>query len=164
MTATRAGRLDNKLGESSSRFFVRKEYIKGDMASEQRSSSSREKQKDFCVDATTGSSKALSDDGKSSSATPESEKGPKVARSATPLEWTALACIFLLTYVLVPHPLHAEGEPSLQHVFYYGWLTAVSTGLGIVPLIFAPNLASYWVGVSNGMMCVLLLGFLVMHY
>jgi len=56
-----------------------------------------------------------------------------------------------LTYILMPHPLHAEGEPSAQHVFYYGWLTAVSTGLGIVPLIFAPNLDHYWVGVSNGM-------------
>jgi hypothetical protein len=51
---------------------------------------------------------------------------------------------------LMPHPLHPENEPTAQHVFYYGWLTAISTGLGVVPLLFAPNLASYWVGVSNG--------------
>ena len=104
---------------------------------------------------TAGSSKALNDNDKSSSATPASGKERKMARSATPFEWAALACIFFLTYVLVPHPLHPEGQPSLQHVFYYGWLTAVSTGLGIVPLIFAPDLASYWVGVSNGMLRML---------
>lgn len=33
--------------------------------------------------------------------------------------------------------------------FYYGWLTAISTGFGAIPLAFAPNLAAYWVGISN---------------
>jgi hypothetical protein len=97
-------------------------------------------------------SKAQNNNVDSSAAAPTNEKGKNrpPTRPATPLEWAALAMLFFLTYFLMPHPLHAEGEPSLQHVFYYGWLTAVSTGLGIVPLIFAPNLDSYWVGVSNG--------------
>lgn len=74
----------------------------------------------------------------------------KVAPAPTILEWAALALLIFLTYFFMPHPLHPVGEPSIHHVFYYGWLTAVSTGLGVVPLIFAPNLAAYWVGVSNG--------------
>ena len=78
------------------------------------------------------------------------KKGRKPSPPATTLEWGTLAMLIFLTYTLMPHPLHPEGEPSVQHVFYYGWLTAVSTGFGVVPLIFAPNLPSFWVGVSNG--------------
>lgn len=66
--------------------------------------------------------------------------------------YIALLATAVISYVAMPRPLqppHGE-EPSIQHVFYYGWLTAVSTGLGAVPLAFAPNLASYWVGISNG--------------
>lgn len=100
---------------------------------------------------TSETAKAQSDDtGGASAAAAPIGKGRRVARPATALEWAALALLVFLTYFLMPDPLHAEGEPSLKHVFYYGWLTAISTGFGIVPLIFAPNLASYWVGVSNG--------------
>jgi len=77
-------------------------------------------------------------------------KTRKIAPPPTILEWSALIGLVVLTYVFMPNPLHPVGEPSIHHVFYYGWITAVSTGLGIVPLIFTPNLASYWVGVSNG--------------
>ena len=66
--------------------------------------------------------------------------------------WAAMAFFAVLTYVTMPDPLqppHGQ-SPSIQHVFYYGWLTAIFTGLGAVPLAFAPNLASYWVGLSNG--------------
>jgi hypothetical protein len=31
-------------------------------------------------------------------------------------------------------------QPTLSHVWYYGWVTAVSTGLGVVPLMFASEL------------------------
>jgi len=66
--------------------------------------------------------------------------------------WATIAFFAVLTYVTMPDPLqppHGQ-SPSIQHVFYYGWLTAIFTGLGAVPLAFAPNLASYWVGLSNG--------------
>lgn len=69
-----------------------------------------------------------------------------------PWVYCALVIFALITYVTKPDPLqppHGE-SPSIQHVFYYGWLTAISTGLGAIPLVFAPNLASYWVGISNG--------------
>lgn len=77
------------------------------------------------------------------------------AASAKTAPWVrlALASFIVVTYVAMPQPLqplHGE-HPSVQHVFYYGWITAVFTGLGAIPLIFFPNLASYWVGLSNGM-------------
>lgn len=102
----------------------------------------------------TATSKAQNDDNVSAAA-PANGNGrePKKAAKATALEWAGLALLVFLTFFLMPHPLHPEGEPSIHHVFYYGWLTAVSTGFGVVPLIFAPNLASYWVGVSNGEFC-----------
>ncbi|VEU35218.1 unnamed protein product [Pseudo-nitzschia multistriata] len=65
--------------------------------------------------------------------------------------WLCLALFAVITYVGMPDPLqppHGQ-SPSIQHVFYYGWLTAVFTGLGALPLAFAPNLAAYWVGLSN---------------
>jgi hypothetical protein len=75
----------------------------------------------------------------------ETEKTPK---------WVVATILGLLifTYVAMPVPLqpHHGEEPSIHHVFFYGWLTALSTGLGVLPLVFVPNLAPYWVGVSNG--------------
>jgi hypothetical protein len=73
---------------------------------------------------------------------------------ATPM-WVygALVSFVVVSYATMPDPLqpqHGE-EPTIQHVFFYGWLTAICTGLGAVPLVFAPNLPPYWVGVSNGM-------------
>jgi hypothetical protein len=64
----------------------------------------------------------------------------------------ALIALAAITYLTIPdplQPLHGEA-PTIQHVFYYGWLTAISTGLGVLPLIFAPNLGDFWVGISNG--------------
>jgi hypothetical protein len=39
--------------------------------------------------------------------------------------------------------------PTVQHVWYYGWLSALSTGLGSIPLLFWSNPSSKWLGVSN---------------
>jgi len=80
------------------------------------------------------------------------EKSKKVEVHQTET-WVYFALIIFaaITYYGMPSPLQPpHGEvPSIQHVFYYGWLTAVSTGIGAIPLAFAPNLASYWVGISN---------------
>ena len=82
----------------------------------------------------------------------DKEKGPMTRRKTSPWVWGAMALLVVITYVTMPDPLQPpHGQPpSRQHVFYYGWLTAVFTGLGALPLAFAPNLASYWVGLSNG--------------
>jgi len=73
------------------------------------------------------------------------------SQPTSPWVYGALVLFAVLSYVAMPDPLqppHGE-SPSIQHVFYYGWLTAISTGLGAIPLVFTPNLASYWVGISN---------------
>jgi ZIP family zinc transporter len=69
----------------------------------------------------------------------------------SPAIYASLVFFAAVTYFAMPHPLqpYRGEEPSIQHIFYFGWLTAISTGLGVIPLIFAPNLASYWVGISN---------------
>ena len=38
---------------------------------------------------------------------------------------------------------------TFKHVWYYGWITALSTGLGVVPLVFAPEMVSF----SKKIMC-----------
>mmetsp|Transcript_32053 Transcript_32053/g.35896 ORF Transcript_32053/g.35896 Transcript_32053/m.35896 type:complete len:332 (-) Transcript_32053:135-1130(-) len=76
---------------------------------------------------------------------------PRVPVKTSPLVYGALVLFAVISYVTIPDPLqppHGQ-HPSIQHVFYYGWLTAISTGLGALPLVFAPQLASYWVGISN---------------
>lgn len=61
----------------------------------------------------------------------------------------ALLVILIITVVTIPRPFQPAGKPTLLHVWYYGWITAISTGLGVIPLIFIPKLDSYWMGVSN---------------
>lgn len=77
------------------------------------------------------------------------------SRPPTPVSSiVCMAILILLTIVMIPTPLQPVGKPSLQHVWYYGWITAISTGLGVLPLVFIPNLDSYWIGISNGTCCV----------
>jgi hypothetical protein len=80
------------------------------------------------------------------------QKNRRKTQPTSPVAYFAMIAFAVISYATMPSPLqpHHGEDPSIQHVFYYGWLTAVSTGLGAVPLVFAPNLASYWVGISNG--------------
>jgi len=57
--------------------------------------------------------------------------------------------IVFLTIITCPTTLQPKGRPTVQHVFYYGWISALSTGLGVLPLIFTPDLDKFWVGASN---------------
>lgn len=69
-----------------------------------------------------------------------------------PWVYVLLIGFAVLTYATIPVPLHPTPgtSPTIQHVFYYGWLTAMSTGLGALPFLFFPDVATYWVGISNG--------------
>ena len=75
-----------------------------------------------------------------------------------------LLILAVITYIL--HPSSSwyttatstyPAKPTLHTVFYYGWVSAVSTGLGVLPLCFVTTMKEYWIGVSNaiaaGMMC-----------
>lgn len=94
----------------------------------------------------TSTSKALQLQEQSNSAEQENEtKTPK-----TPLvTMGSFALIALISYFTYPDTLQPVGRPTLNHVWYFGWISALSTGLGVLPLIFSPKLDSYWIGVTN---------------
>lgn len=78
---------------------------------------------------------------------------PKKSPTTPTWVYTLLVIMVAVTILAIPNPLHVpHGEqPTVQHVFYYGWLTAVSTGLGAVPFALCPTgVDAFWVGVSNG--------------
>lgn len=60
-----------------------------------------------------------------------------------------LSIIFAVSYFTYPDSLQPAGRPTLQHVWYFGWISALSTGLGVLPLVFSPKLDSWWIGVTN---------------
>ena len=65
-------------------------------------------------------------------------------------QWQWLGLIVLITLFTYPDTLQPVGRPTLNHVWYFGWISALSTGLGVLPLIFSPTLDSWWIGVTNG--------------
>jgi VIT1/CCC1 family predicted Fe2+/Mn2+ transporter len=71
----------------------------------------------------------------------------------TPM-WVYATLIFfiIMTVMTCPRPLippHGS-SPTLAHVFFYGWITALSTGLGVIPFFFLSEVQSYYVGIANG--------------
>lgn len=84
-------------------------------------------------------------------------KTPISTTPTTPPWVFVLLVIFAAISVFaIPKPFQPQHgqEPTIRHVFYYGWLTAISTGLGALPFLLVPNVKSFWVGVSNGMSLV----------
>lgn len=61
-----------------------------------------------------------------------------------------LLIIVAITYFTYPETLQPIGNPTVNHVWYYGWISALSTGLGVLPLVFSSNVHSWWIGVTNG--------------
>lgn len=43
-----------------------------------------------------------------------------------------------------------RGKITSYDIWYYGWVTAISTALGVVPFFFVRSPNRYWMGVSNG--------------
>ena len=81
------------------------------------------------------------------------QRGRWVQRASRPLwyfQWQWLGLIVLITLFTYPDTLQPVGRPTLNHVWYFGWISALSTGLGVLPLIFSPTLDSWWIGVTNG--------------
>ena len=40
---------------------------------------------------------------------------------------------------------------NVFYIWYYGWVTAICTALGVIPFFFVSSPNKYWMGVSNGM-------------
>lgn len=47
--------------------------------------------------------------------------------------------------------LASPSAPRLAHVFWYAWITAVSTGLGAAPWLFVRHVPARWLGLSNAL-------------
>lgn len=98
--------------------------------------------------------------GKSASARSRSKssskkKGGEMATGAgfDMLGYSLWAIIFAMTIFMYPNSVAAGSKPTLSYVFYHGWITAVSTGAGVLPfyLVSIPN--QMWNGVSNAIAC-----------
>jgi len=58
----------------------------------------------------------------------------------------------IITVVAKPDLAPAIGqEPTVGHVFYHGWVAALSTGLGALPLLLLGKVTDVWLGLSNAL-------------
>jgi len=77
---------------------------------------------------------------------------PPKAEQGLSQDWAQVlgvcAVMALVSIVTMPATL-ATKEPTVQHVWYYGWLAALSTGLGAFPLLFMSKPSDFWLGASN---------------
>jgi ZIP family zinc transporter len=93
--------------------------------------------------------------------TASTTKGNEEAESqlSQMISYGILLLLAFITYATYPgSTLGNKGlDPTIHTVFYYGWISAISTGFGVLPLCFVREMKEYWVGVSNaiaaGMMC-----------
>ena len=71
--------------------------------------------------------------------------------------YVIIMILAIITYVAYPGTTFGKNEPTIHTVFYYGWVSCISTGFGVLPLCFVSEMKEYWIGVSNaiaaGMMC-----------
>lgn len=73
------------------------------------------------------------------------------ANSSEIRSYLIIALLALITYAAYPGTTWGGNshDPTVRTVFYYGWMSAVSTGLGVLPLCFVSEMKDYWVGISN---------------
>jgi len=58
----------------------------------------------------------------------------------------------VITVVTRPSTMAEIGkEPTVGHVWYYGWVAALSTGLGALPLLLLGKVTDVWLGLSNAL-------------
>lgn len=66
------------------------------------------------------------------------------------LNYALLATVILITVLTYPMNNKVDDVVTIHHVWYYGWMTAVATGLGAIPFIFLSEPNKFWMGISNG--------------
>eukprot|EP00606_Chrysophyceae_sp_TOSAG23-5_P000431 GSChrysophyteH2.ASY1.ANO1.1031.1 assembled CDS len=78
---------------------------------------------------------------------------PPAAESPDYLAYSLAAALLFITIYMYPSSAdmsrHMQHGASLSYVFYHGWLTAVSTGLGVLPFYFVSEPNQTWVGICN---------------
>ena len=68
------------------------------------------------------------------------------------LDYMGLCLLLLVIFISVftlPSDSLSPVRIELIHVWYFGWITAVSTGLGALPFFFVKEPSKYWIGLSN---------------
>jgi hypothetical protein len=81
---------------------------------------------------------------------PSSPRPPNTVEESSlgTLNIISLSILILITFVTMPSPLQTQ-NPTVLHVWYYGWISAISTGFGAVPFYFWSHPSGRWLGVSN---------------
>mmetsp|Transcript_5661 Transcript_5661/g.7237 ORF Transcript_5661/g.7237 Transcript_5661/m.7237 type:complete len:351 (-) Transcript_5661:252-1304(-) len=77
------------------------------------------------------------------------QKGQEAVVRTPTITIVAMILIVAISVFTLPDSLQPVGRPTVQHVWYFGWISALSTGLGVLPLIVSPEFDTYWVGVTN---------------
>jgi hypothetical protein len=78
---------------------------------------------------------------------------PKRRKSLTNVtpDYISLFLLFLVVMItLFTYPDWTAEKVSIQHVWYYGWITAISTGVGVLPFFFLSEPDKFWMAISNG--------------
>jgi zinc transporter, ZIP family len=79
---------------------------------------------------------------------PATKKGERsLAQDLVPFV-SLITLMGAITYLTMPASL-AIKTPTVQHVWFYGWLAAITTGLGALPLLFFSKPADFWLGACN---------------
>ena len=88
-------------------------------------------------------------------ATRAERRASRDAGAIAPYSGLLLAYAALIAAVSVASGLQAQqrgslyGGRSVAHVWWYGWVTALSTGLGALPMAFVKDVGEWWVGLAN---------------
>lgn len=73
----------------------------------------------------------------------------KMHESST--DFTAYFLVLLIIAIsILTYPENWESKVEIQHVWYYGWITAIATGAGVIPFFFLTDPNKFWMGISNG--------------
>lgn len=81
----------------------------------------------------------------------EDDKIEAESKSSEIRSYVIIAILAIITYAIYPGTTWGNNalEPTMHTVFYYGWISAISTGFGVLPLCFVSEMKGYWIGVSN---------------
>lgn len=65
------------------------------------------------------------------------------------ISWIIFAFLVVITVLTYPSTNETQ-KVNIGQVWYYGWITAVSTGMGVIPFYFFSEPDKFWMGISNG--------------
>ena len=107
------------------------------------------------VEAIVKTEPAISDNNVKNNAVETNSKKSSSQKSSSQsrVSWIDIVALIVLVLITIfTHP-HINGDSRghvpLAYVWYYGWITAVSTGLGAIPFFFVSETTKFWTGVSN---------------